>query len=162
MPSVQDILNASEKGIKETYFETDQRSIRVLQLCGQGCEQRKWIHLFEKITSIMFYASLSDYDEPASWSEQVWLSPMLTMHVTKRLQTRLAESLHLFESVVNSRWFMRTSIILFLTDMAEFGTKIHEVYWKLAYLLACIQESLISSGASGSILSGIYGRYIRQ
>ena len=80
----------------------------------------------------------------------------------KRFQTRLAESLHLFESVVNSRWFLRTSIILFLTDMAEFGTKIHEVYWKLAYLLACIQESLISSGASGSILSGIYGRYRRQ
>ena len=130
MPSVQDILNAAEKGIKETYFETDERSIRVLQVCGQGLggyEQRKWIHLFESITSIMFYASLSDYDEAASWSEQVCLFSLLTMYVTKTLQTRLAESLDLFQSIVNSRRFLRTSVILFLSDKAEFRTKIHEV-----------------------------------
>ena len=47
----------------ETYYEMGQLSIRLSQVCGQKCERRKWIHLFEGIASIIFYASLSDYDE---------------------------------------------------------------------------------------------------
>lgn len=110
----------------------DQISIRVLQVCGQEGERRKWIDLFGSITSIKFYVSLSDYDEKvAGWSEQVCLLPMLTMYVTKRLQaqvTRLAESLARFEAVVNSRCFLRTSVIIVLSDMSKFRTKIHEVH----------------------------------
>ncbi|KAI9453289.1 small G-protein GPA3 [Russula earlei] len=74
---------------------------------------RKWIHLFEGVTSIMFFASLSDYDEPGASSR----SP----------RTRLIESLNLFEAIVNSHWFLRTSIILFWTGIDEFRTKLHEV-----------------------------------
>ncbi|KAJ7798558.1 hypothetical protein B0H14DRAFT_32945 [Mycena olivaceomarginata] len=33
------------------------------------------------------------------------------------LQNRMRESLDLFESVINSRWFLRTSVILFLTKI---------------------------------------------
>jgi guanine nucleotide-binding protein G(i) subunit alpha len=132
VPSIEDILHAAEKGIEETYFKMDQTSIRVLQVCGQEGERKKWIHLFGSITSIIFYASLSDYDEKAAgWSEEVCLLPMLTMYVTKRLQTRvtrLAESLARFEADVNSRWFLRTSVILVLSDMSKFRTKIYEVH----------------------------------
>ncbi len=38
-------------------------------------------------------------------------------------QNRMAESLVLFESVVNSRWFLRTSIILFLNKIDIFKQK---------------------------------------
>ncbi len=39
-------------------------------------------------------------------------------------QNRMAESLVLFESVVNSRWFLRTSVILFLNKIDIFKQKI--------------------------------------
>lgn len=64
VPSIEDIGHASEKGVMETHFNVDQLSIRISQVYGQqGCF-RKWIHLFEGFTSVMFCASLSDYDEP--------------------------------------------------------------------------------------------------
>src|SRR5690242_8523480 len=40
------------------------------------------------------------------------------------LQNRMMESLLLFDSVVNSRWFMRTSIILFLNKVDLFKEKL--------------------------------------
>lgn len=39
-------------------------------------------------------------------------------------QNRMMESLVLFDSVVNSRWFMRTSIILFLNKVDLFRQKL--------------------------------------
>ena len=39
----------------------------------------------------------------------------------------MAESLILFESVINSRWFLRTSIILFLNKIDVFKTKLPNV-----------------------------------
>ena len=40
------------------------------------------------------------------------------------LQNRMMESLVLFDSVVNSRWFVRTSIILFLNKVDLFKVKL--------------------------------------
>lgn len=40
------------------------------------------------------------------------------------MQNRMMESLLLFDSVVNSRWFMRTSIILFLNKVDIFQQKL--------------------------------------
>jgi len=112
VPSNEDVRHISERGIMETYFKMGQLSIRVLQVSGQESVRRKWLYQFDRITSILFYATLSGYDQRvAGWTEQ----------------TRLAESLALFDAVINSRWFLRTSIILFLTDIAEFKTKILEV-----------------------------------
>ena len=55
--------------------------IRVLQVSGQESALRKWIHQFERIASILFYAPLSDYDKRvAGWGEQVCLLLMLTTY----------------------------------------------------------------------------------
>ncbi len=43
-------------------------------------------------------------------------------------QNRMAESLVLFESVINSRWFLRTSIILFLNKIDVFKAKLPKVF----------------------------------
>ena len=42
-------------------------------------------------------------------------------------QNRMLESLVLFESVINSRWFVRTSIILFLNKFDLFEAKLKKV-----------------------------------
>lgn len=44
--------------------------------------------------------------------------------VSDPLQNRMMESLLLFDSVVNSRWFLRTSIILFLNKVDIFKQKL--------------------------------------
>lgn len=76
---------------------------------GQRSERKKWIHCFENVTSIIFCVALSEYD-------QVLLE--------ESSQNRMMESLLLFDSVVNSRWFMRTSIILFLNKVDIFKQKL--------------------------------------
>jgi len=76
---------------------------------GQRSERKKWIHCFENVTSIIFCVALSEYD-------QVLLE--------ESNQNRMMESLVLFDSVVNSRWFMRTSIILFLNKVDLFKGKL--------------------------------------
>ncbi|KAI9454673.1 heterotrimeric G protein-like protein alpha subunit A [Lactarius psammicola] len=104
LPSTEDVLRARSKttAITETRFPIGQLSIYMIDVGGQRSERKKWIHNFESVTSIIFCTALSEYD-------QVLLE--------ERDQNRMAESLVLFESVVNSRWFLRTSIILFLNKI---------------------------------------------
>ena len=56
VPSIEDIGHASETGVMETHFNLDQYSIRISQLYGQRGYFRKWIPLFEGVTSVMFCA----------------------------------------------------------------------------------------------------------
>lgn len=84
------MLRARSKttGISETRFSMGQLSIHLFDVGGQRSERKKWIHCFEAVTSIIFCVALSEYD-------QVLLE--------ESTQNRMAESLVLFESVVNSR-----------------------------------------------------------
>ena len=52
-----------------------------------------------------------------------------------KLQTLLTKSIVLFESVVNSLWFWRTSIILFLTGIEELKVKLPKVRYNMIYVL---------------------------
>ncbi|KAM3589578.1 Guanine nucleotide-binding protein alpha-2 subunit [Umbelopsis sp. WA50703] len=79
---------------------------------GQRSERKKWIHCFESVTSIIFCVALSEYD-------QVLLEASG--------QNRMLESLVLFESVINSRWFLRSSIIFFLNKVDVFKVKIARI-----------------------------------
>ncbi|KAG0194783.1 Guanine nucleotide-binding protein alpha-2 subunit [Apophysomyces sp. BC1034] len=111
VPDVQDVLRARTKttGITETRFTMGKTSIHMFDVGGQRSERKKWIHCFEAVTSIIFCVALSEYD-------QVLLE--------ESRQNRMIESLVLFESVINSRWFLRTSIILFLNKIDLFTSKL--------------------------------------
>ncbi|KIW08624.1 guanine nucleotide-binding protein alpha-3 subunit [Verruconis gallopava] len=111
IPHEADVLRARTKttGIYETRFTMGQLSIHMFDVGGQRSERKKWIHCFENVTSIIFCVALSEYD-------QVLLE--------ESSQNRMMESLVLFDSVVNSRWFMRTSIILFLNKVDLFKQKL--------------------------------------
>lgn len=114
VPNEQDILRARTKttGISETRFNMGQLSIHMFDVGGQRSERRKWIHCFEAVTSIIFCVALSEYDQ---------------ILLEEASQNRMAESLTLFESVINSRWFLRTSIILFLNKIDLFKIKLQKV-----------------------------------
>ncbi|KAF8429399.1 G-protein alpha subunit-domain-containing protein [Boletus edulis BED1] len=79
---------------------------------GQRSEGKKWIHCFESVTSIIFCTTLSEYDQ-VLLEEKNQVSPIGWPS--------------LFESVINSRWFLRTSIILFLNKIDIFKTKLPKV-----------------------------------
>ncbi|KAF9457025.1 heterotrimeric G protein alpha subunit A [Collybia nuda] len=114
LPDETDVLRARQKslGITETRFTMGQLSIHMFDVGGQRSERKKWIHCFESVTSIIFCTALSEYD-------QVLLE--------EKSQNRMSESLILFESVINSRWFLRTSIILFLNKIDVFKKKLPKV-----------------------------------
>ncbi|KAJ7067611.1 heterotrimeric G-protein alpha subunit, GPA3-like protein [Mycena amicta] len=113
-PNVEDVLRARAQStsITETRFTMGGMSIHMFDVGGQRSERKKWIHCFESVTSIIFCTALSEYD-------QVLLE--------EKKQNRMRESLGLFESVINSRWFLRTSIILFLNKIDVFRTKLTKV-----------------------------------
>jgi guanine nucleotide-binding protein G(i) subunit alpha len=94
---------------------------------GQRSERKKWIHCFENVTSIIFCVALSEYDQVLLEESSQVSTYTLVSHAytySQVAQNRMMESLVLFDSVVNSRWFMRTSIILFLNKVDLFKQKL--------------------------------------
>jgi hypothetical protein len=108
------------------------RSIRIhmFDVGGQRSERKKWIHCFESVTSIIFCTALSEYDQVLLEERNQVCFPECGVTPYNQCgvhQNRMAESLVLFESVINSRWFLRTSIILFLNKIDVFRDKLPKV-----------------------------------
>ncbi|KNZ56638.1 guanine nucleotide-binding protein subunit alpha [Puccinia sorghi] len=110
-PDDQDILRSRVKtrGISETNFAVGEMQYRLLDVGGQRSERKKWIHCFENVTVIVFLAALSEYDQVLREDDSV---------------NRMEEALNLFDSVCNSRWFSKTSMILFLNKIDIFKQKV--------------------------------------
>ncbi|XP_063951330.1 guanine nucleotide-binding protein G(o) subunit alpha-like [Lytechinus pictus] len=113
LPNEQDILRTRVKttGIVETHFTFKNLHFRLFDVGGQRSERKKWIHCFEDVTAIIFCVALSGYDQR-----------LLEDDVTNRMQ----ESLKLFDSICNNKWFTDTSIILFLNKKDLFEEKIQK------------------------------------
>ncbi|KNE59273.1 guanine nucleotide-binding protein subunit alpha [Allomyces macrogynus ATCC 38327] len=111
VPTDQDILRSRVKttGIVETTFRIQELTYRMFDVGGQRSERKKWIHCFENVTAIVFLVAISEYDQVLVEDETV---------------NRMQEALTLFDSICNSRWFVKTSIILFLNKIDLFKTKI--------------------------------------
>ncbi|XP_011661817.1 guanine nucleotide-binding protein G(o) subunit alpha isoform X1 [Strongylocentrotus purpuratus] len=122
LPNEQDILRTRVKttGIVETHFTFKNLHFRLFDVGGQRSERKKWIHCFEDVTAIIFCVALSGYDQR-----------LLEDDVTNRMQ----ESLKLFDSICNNKWFTDTSIILFLNKKDLFEEKIQK-----SPLTICFQE----------------------
>ncbi|KAK7033966.1 Guanine nucleotide-binding protein alpha-2 subunit [Paramarasmius palmivorus] len=116
IPNETDLLHIHQKttSVTEARFAMDQLSIHISDVSGLHSERRKWISCFECATSIIFCTALSEYDR---FSDFDWGKP----------QNQMEESLILFESIINSRWFLRTSIILFLNKIDIFRRKLSKV-----------------------------------
>jgi len=99
---------------------------------GPQGERKKWIHCFESVTILIYCAALSDYDRTLTEDrnrvcQTHTLFRIVSSHGGSTLQNRMAESLVLFDAIVNSRWFLRTSIVLFLNKIDVFRRKLPKV-----------------------------------
>ena len=83
-PSIKDIRRASNRGVSETDLNVNLFSVRVSHVYGQKGDHRKWLHLFEDAASVVFCASISDYDKPGvTDGGQVWpFFPLILICVT--------------------------------------------------------------------------------
>ncbi|CAO3701317.1 unnamed protein product [Rhizopus microsporus] len=113
VPTDQDVLRSRVKttGITETTFVIGDLTYRMFDVGGQRSERKKWIHCFENVTAIIFLVAISEYDQVLIEDETV---------------NRMQEALTLFDSICNSRWFVKTSIILFLNKIDIFKEKLQK------------------------------------
>merc|ERR1712038_1873436 len=70
VPTEQDILRCRvpTTGVVEYSFDIQSHNFRIFDVGGQRTERRKWIHCFEDVTSVLFLAALSDYNETCQHS----------------------------------------------------------------------------------------------
>lgn len=106
-----DILRGRIKttGITENNFHIGSSHFKVYDAGGQRSERRKWIHCFEGITAVLFVLAVSEYDQTLFEDERV---------------NRMHESIMLFDTLLNSRWFINTPFILFLNKVDIFQEKV--------------------------------------
>lgn len=114
VPSVDDVLRSRAKttGIIEIEFEVDKTRFRMVDVGGQRSERKKWMHCFQEVTTVIFCVALSEYDLKLQEDDTT---------------NRMHESLKLFKEICNSKWFIDTSMILFLNKKDLFADKIQHV-----------------------------------
>ncbi|XP_066500150.1 guanine nucleotide-binding protein G(t) subunit alpha-2 isoform X1 [Hoplias malabaricus] len=120
IPTEQDVLRSRVKttGIIEEQFGCKELFFRMFDVGGQRSERKKWIHCFEGVTCIIFCGALSAYDMVLVEDDEV---------------NRMHESLHLFNSICNHRFFAMTSIVLFLNKKDLFEEKIKKVHLSICF-----------------------------
>eukprot|EP00457_Paulinella_chromatophora_P006650 gb/GEZN01006669.1/.p1 GENE.gb/GEZN01006669.1/~~gb/GEZN01006669.1/.p1 ORF type:complete len:363 (+),score=66.74 gb/GEZN01006669.1/:114-1202(+) len=123
VPTDKDILHSRVRttGIVEDTYTIDGNLFKMFDVGGQRNERKKWIHCFSDVTAMLFVAALSAYDLKLYEDEN-----------TNRMQ----EALTLFNEISHSKWFEKTSIILFLNKSDLFKEKIKTTPLTVAKCLA--------------------------
>lgn len=96
-------------GITENLFNIGSTKFKVLDAGGQRSERKKWIHSFQNITAVIFVLATSEYDQTLFEDERV---------------NRMHESIMLFDTLLNSKWFRNVPFILFLNKIDLFEQKV--------------------------------------
>jgi len=120
IPTEQDVLRSRAKttGIIETEFTVERTHFKMVDVGGQRSERKKWMHCFQDVTAVIFCVALSEYDQKLYEDDET---------------NRMHESLKLFKEICNSRWFIDTSMILFLNKRDLFEDKIKKVDLKVTF-----------------------------
>jgi len=85
---------------------------RLVDVGGQRSERKKWMHCFQDVTAVIFCVAMSEYDLKLYEDDTT---------------NRMMESLKLFREICNNKWFVETSMILFLNKKDIFANKIKKV-----------------------------------
>nr|CAD2207844.1 unnamed protein product [Meloidogyne enterolobii] len=113
IPTTQDILflRVATMGVIEVRFQIKEKIWRVFDVGGQRSQRKKWIHCFDDVRALIFVTAMSEFDQV-----------LMEDGTTNRLQ----ESLQLFKQVCNNKYFIETSIILFLNKKDLFAEKMSQ------------------------------------
>ncbi|XP_028556626.1 guanine nucleotide-binding protein alpha-2 subunit isoform X1 [Dendrobium catenatum] len=120
VPTKEDVLYARVRttGIVDIQFSPFGESrksgevYRLFDVGGQRNERRKWIHLFEGVTAVIFCAAISEYDQTLYEDET---------------KNRMMETKELFDWVLKQACFEKTSFMLFLNKFDIFERKVQKV-----------------------------------
>lgn len=120
IPTKEDVLYARVRttGVVEIQFSPVGESrksgevYRLFDVGGQRNERRKWIHLFEGVTAVIFCAAISEYDQMLFEDEN---------------KNRMMETKELFDWVLKQPCFEKTSFMLFLNKFDIFEKKVLKV-----------------------------------
>ncbi|KAL4231060.1 guanine nucleotide-binding protein subunit alpha [Mactra antiquata] len=117
VPTHQDILYIRRPtlGVIEHVFHVDDLLYRVIDVAGQKSQRKKWIHLFENVTVVLFFVSLSGFDE--------------TLEEDDTLNS-LTDSLNTFHDVSHNHYLDKTDFLLFLNKYDLFKEKLKTVQLK--------------------------------
>ena len=120
VPTEQDVLRTRVKttGIVETQFTFKALLFKMFDVGGQRSERKKWIHCFEGVTAIIFIVAMSEYDLTLAEDPET---------------NRMHESMKLFDSICNNKYFVSTSMILFLNKKDLFEEKIKKSPLTIAF-----------------------------
>lgn len=120
IPSVADILHSRAKtvGIVEQKFVSQGQKILMVDVGGQRNERRKWIHSFDGVTTVIYVASLSEYDQMLEEDTQT---------------PRMTESITLYKDICNDRLFKKKTFIIFYNKDDLFKEKIQKIDLKVAF-----------------------------
>lgn len=119
-PTDDDILRVRipTTGIVQEDFHFSHVQLRIVDVGGQKTERRKWIHCFDNVTSVIFLASLIEYDQRVDDpSEQILME----------------ESLALFRVIISSEYFINASVILFLNKTDLFAERLAAKPLRMTY-----------------------------
>ncbi|KAH7574465.1 hypothetical protein JRO89_XS03G0299800 [Xanthoceras sorbifolium] len=120
IPTKEDVLYSRVRttGVVEIQFspvgehKKSGEVYRLFDVGGQRNERRKWIHLFEGVTAVIFCAAISEYDQTLFEDEQ---------------KNRMMETKELFDWVLKQPCFEKTSFMLFLNKFDIFEKKVLKV-----------------------------------
>ena len=104
VPTLQDILfcRKTTKGVVEFTMTIDRIPFLFVDVGGQRTQRQKWFQCFDNVTSILFMASASEFDQ---------------VILEDRATNRLVESRNIFDTIVNHMIFTNISVILFLNKI---------------------------------------------
>ncbi len=91
----------------------DDLSISMASFCDRQMRNvKKWMHHCASTTSVVFCVSLAEYNE---------------IEIGVSNENRLMKSIELFDTLINSRWLLKTSFILFLCKAELFESQLQNM-----------------------------------
>jgi len=92
------------------------RTFEMYDVGGQRNERRKWIHSFDNVTSVVFVAAISEYDQVLFEDNSV---------------NRQQEAVELFKKCLHEKWFENVPFILFLNKKDLFREKLGRIPFRI-------------------------------